>query len=165
MSNTAAVDGLRACFERAYGFVTQYVEVCPEEIWAKKFGGWPVWQQLYHALNTFNFFFLDTDEEPRPGLYSAEVAHFENCPDTPPGKADFLAYAGRMKTWIDSRLAGLTDADLGTIHAGMSARMRRFGATQDVSCAQALAMLSGHTLYHLGAADAALREHGLKGVF
>jgi len=159
------IAGQKASFENAYGLVTQFIEVCPDNIWTKKFGGWPVWQQIYHALGAFQFFTLQDGETPEQGLYPPEVNSFQSTPDVAPAKKDMLEYAARMKTKVDAYIHALKDADLPNINQGLTARIKALGRSHEFSHSQTLAMLSGHTMYHLGSCDAALREHGLKGVF
>ena len=159
------IDGQRAEFEHAYGLVTQFIKVCPEDVWTKKFGGWPIWQQVYHALGTFQFFTLQDGETPEQGLYPQEVSNFQSAPEMAPAKKDMLEYAGRMKAKADAYIHALKDADLPGLNQGLTARIKAFGRSNEFSHSQTLAMLSGHTMYHLGSCDAALREHGLKGVF
>jgi len=159
------IDGLKASFEHAYGLMTQFIEVCPEDIWAKKFGGWPVWQQAYHALGSYQFFTLPDGETPEQGPYPPEVNKLQNTPDVPPTKKDVLEYAARMKAKADAYLNALRDADLPGINQGLTARAKALGMPREFSHSQTVAMLSGHTLYHLGACDAALRDRGLQGVF
>ena len=161
----AIIAGQKAAFEHAYGLVTQFIEVCPDDIWTKKFGGWPVWQQVYHALGTCQFFTLQDGETPEQALYPPEVGSLQSTPDVPPAKKDMLAYAARMKAKADAYIHALKDADLPGINQGLTARVKAFGMPREFSHSQTLVMLSGHALYHLGSCDAALREHGLKGVF
>ena len=158
------IDGQRTAFEHAYGMVTQFIEVCPEDIWTKKFGGWPVWQQVYHAL-CYQFFTLQDGETPEQELYPPDVGSFQSTPDVAPAKKDVLEYAARMKAKADAYINSLRDADLPIINLGLTARVKAFGMSHEFSHSQTLAMLSGHTLYHLGSCDAALRERGLKGVY
>ena len=157
--------GLRASFEHAYGMMLSFIEVCPENLWAETFGGWPVWQQAYHALGACQSFALQDGETPEPGLYPPEVSRFQSIPDVPPAKKDMLEYAARMKSRADAYLDALRDADLPGVNQGLTARMQALGIAHAFSHSQTLAMLSGHILYHLGACDAALRARGLKGVF
>jgi hypothetical protein len=161
----AVIAGQRASFERAYGLMAQFVEVCPEDLWAKKFGGWPVWQQVYHALGSCQFSVLQAGETPEQGLYPPEVGGLQSVPDATPAKKEVLEYGARMKAKADAYLGALRDADLPDINRGLTARMKSFGIDREFSHSQALAMLSGHIMYHLGTCDAALRERGLKGVF
>jgi hypothetical protein len=160
----SSIDGLQVAFEHAYGLMAQCIEVCPEDVWAKKFGGWPVWQQVYHAL-CYQFLTLQDGETPEQELYPPEVGYFQSTPDAAPAKKDLLEYAARMKAKADAYIHALRDADLPGINQGLTARVKAFGMSHEFSHSQTLAMLSGHSLYHLGACDAALRERGLKGVF
>jgi hypothetical protein len=90
---------------------------------------------------------------------------FQSIPNQAPAKQEVLKYAARMKTKADAYLNSLHDADLPDINQGLTGRMKAIGVHHEFSHSQTLAMLSGHLLYHLGSCDAALREHGLKGVF
>jgi len=161
----AILDGQRAAFEHAYGLVTQFIQVCPEDVWAEKFGGWPVWQQVYHALGSCQFWTLQDGEMPEQGLYPPEVNKLQSTPDVAPAKKDVLEYAARMKAKADAYLDALRDTDLPGLNQGLADRMKALGVPREFSHSQTLVMLSGHLLYHLGACDAALRERGLKGVF
>jgi hypothetical protein len=161
----AIIAGPRASFEYAYSLAIQFIEVCPENIWAESFGGWPVWQQIYHALGSLQFVTLREGETPDPGLYPPEVNMFEKIPDKAPSKQDVLGYAARMKARADAYINALRDADLPGINQMLTTRMKAYGIDHEFSHSQTLTMLSGHIFYHLGACDAALRQHGLKGVF
>ena len=164
MSQTI-IAGQRAAFEHAYGLMMRCIEVCPEDIWAEKFGGWPVWQHMYHALGSCQFWALQDGETPEPGMYPLEVNRLQSTPDAAPAKKDVLEYAARMKAKADAYLDALRDADLPGLNQGLTARMKALGMPHEFSHSQTLVMLSGHLLYHLGSCDAALRERGMKGVF
>jgi len=159
------IDGQRAAFERAHGLMAQFIEVCPDDVWAKKFGGWPVWQHVYHTLGCHQFFTLQEGEAPEQGLYPPEVHSFRSTPDAAPLKKDIQEYGARMKAKADAYLNALQDADLPAVNQGLTARMKALGVPREFSHSQTLATLSGHILYHLGTCDAVLRERGMKGVF
>ena len=156
--------GQKVAFEHAYGLMLRFIEVCPDDIWGKKFGGWPVWQQVYHALGSCQMGLRD-GEMPEQGLYPPEVGMLDSIPDKAPTKNYVLEYATRLKTRADAYLNTLKDADLPGINQRLTNRMKDKGMQHEFSHSQTLAMLSGHLLYHLGSCDTALREHGLKGVF
>lgn len=157
------VTALQGSFARSFSLILQFIEVCPEDIWQQKFGGWPVWQQVYHTLASIDFFVLGLDEEHSKGLFAPEagnVGNFENTPEKGPSKAAMQEFAAVIKAKADAYIDGLLDADLSGKNRGFSARIN-----MDMSHASTLSILSGHILYHLGSCDAALRERGLKGVF
>ncbi len=76
------------------------------------------------------------------------------------GKAALTDYAATVKARVDNWIAGLEDADLARTNAVLSAKLGR-----ETSYAATLVMLASHTDYHIGSCDAALRNHGLPGVF
>ncbi len=159
MSRTA-VAGLQGNFEHVFGLAMQYIDVCPDAIWGKKFGSWPVWQQLYHSLSSVDFFLRPEGVPQAKALYEPAVGDFKETPAPPADKAAFRTFAAGVKKVVDEYCTSLTDAKLGEINAGLS---KRFG--RDFTHAATLSLISGHIFYHLGSCDAALRENGLKGVF
>ena len=159
MSN-ATVSAQKGNFDFTFSLAMQFIDVCPDAIWRVNFGGWPVWQQLYHGIAAINYFILDADVQgnagpcPAGGTLSAVAA----C--AAPAKADMKTYANAIKASADAWIGKLNDAALPQKHEGASSRMQR-----DMSNAGIMVLLTGHLLYHLGSCDAALRQHGLKGVF
>lgn len=154
---------LQGSFEHSFSLLLKFIEVCPEDVWQKKFGGWPVWQHVYHALATMDFFVIGLEEEHIKGLFAPEagnVGNFEHTPDKAPSKAAMQEFAALVKTKTDAYINGLLDTDLSGKNEGFSTRIN-----MDMTHASTLSILSGHILYHLGSCDAALRERGLKGVF
>jgi hypothetical protein len=155
----AVTEALKANFDRGWDFLTQVIDVCPEAVWAKKAGGFVFWQQLYHCFSVVNFFLLPKDGVAEPGPWGAEVAGFKAEPAATPSKEDLKAYAAKMKGKADAWIATLDDASLSQLHEGFSARR---GTA--ISNAMTLAILAGHSSYHIGSCDAILRDNGEKGV-
>lgn len=156
----AIVETQRGSFDFAFSLLRRFMDVCPDAIWNEKFGGWPIWQQVYHALNAVDFFIAAPDAEPVKGLVSPDVGSLKVQGATPVSKADMKAFADMVKAAADGYMTALTDADMTTPAAGASKRMGR-----ETRHAAIMALMVGHLLYHLGSCDAALRENGLTGVF
>lgn len=155
------VQSQQGSFDFTLSLVDQFLDICPENIWVETFGGWPVWQQLYHALSAIDFFVMGDTEAPTPGLFEdPTVAHFNPAPGTPPTRMEMKEYAATMKKKADAYFARIKDSDLAKKNLGLSVR-----TNMEWDNARTVIMLSGHILYHLGSCDAALRQHGLKGVF
>jgi hypothetical protein len=150
---------LKGNFDRGWQFLTQIIDVCPNSVWSKKAGGFVFWQQLYHCFGAVNFFLLPKDGKSEPGPWGAEVANFKAEPTVTPSKDELKAYAAKMKAQADAWIATLDDASLSQIHEGLSAR---WGSP--MNNAMVLAILSGHSSYHIGSCDAILRDNGEKGV-
>ncbi len=159
----AIVTNLQGAFNRSFGMLEQFIEVCPWDAWVKQFGGWPVWQQVYHAASSIDLFVLEEGGQPSPPLFEPEIGGLKKVPDeelTAPPKAVMQEFAAAMKAKANAYIDGLSDADLAQKNPGLSARVKT-----DMTHAVTLAMMAGHAFYHLGACDAALRDQGLKGVF
>jgi uncharacterized damage-inducible protein DinB len=145
---------------RAFSLANEFVKVCPEDIWGMKFGGWPVWQQIFHPFASLDFFLRAADEHPESPLFEPGVAELKKTLLEPPAKLLIKEYVEKAQERVREYIAGLDDTALAAKHEGLSARFGR-----DMTQASALGLIAAHTMYHLGACDAALREQGLPGVF
>ena len=156
----AIVQNQRGSFEFAFSLMMQFVEVCPDATWNRNFGGWPIWQQVYHTLSAVDFFIASPGAEPVRGLVAPEVSSLKTVGEKPVTKDEMKAFASQVKAAADAYMDALTDVQLTEKAEGASTRMRR-----ETLHATVVTLMSGHILYHLGTCDAALREQGLKGVF
>lgn len=156
----AIVENQRGSFDFAFSLMMQFIDVCPDTVWNKKFGGWPIWQQVYHALSAVDFFIAAPGAEPVAGLTSPEVGSLSVQGDRPVAKDAMRQFAAQVKAAADGYMSALTDADMLTQAEGATLRMKR-----ETLHATVMALMIGHLLYHLGSCDAALRENNLKGVF
>lgn len=146
--------------EFAFSLVDKFIEVCPEGLWGKTFGGWPVWQQLYHPFASVDFFLRPAGAPEAASPFEAGVADLKQVASKAPEKAVVSELVAKAQAAVRAYVAGLDDAALEQKHEGSSSRMGR-----DMSHAAVIALIGSHTMYHLGACDAALREQGLPGVF
>ena len=157
----AIVAELESPYQRAWGLMSQFIDVCPEEIWAETNGGWPVWQQVAHTIAVLNFFILEKDDDTFvPAPAELGVLMLKEQGQQVVSKEAMKAYGAAVKAAVDARVARLTDADLTGIQQRVSKKIGR-----DLSYGAVVVMLASHTTYHLGSCDAALRDHGLPGVF
>ena len=154
------VQGLTGQFKWAAKFYDKFIDSCPEEIWGKPSGRFPVWQTVYHALGCVPFF-LTPKEGPQPAaLYPQEVLLFKDLSRPPADRKQLAAYAKEVNALAGDFLAGLSDADLAKPHEGLSSRI---GIPR--TNLEAVSVLVGHHMYHFGMCDAALRADGLEGLF
>ena len=157
----AIVAELENPYQRTWGLLCQFMDVCPDEIWAETNGGWPVWQQVAHTVAVLNFFILENDDDtivPAPTEFG--VLMLKEQGQQVVSKEAMKAYGATVKAAVDARVARLTDADLTRIQERVSKKIGR-----ELSYGAVMVMLASHTMYHLGSCDAALRDHGLPGVF
>lgn len=149
----------RGNFDFAHSLLLQFIDVCPQDLWVKKFGGWPLWQQVYHALAALEFFVAPVDAKLTKGLVPQEVSNLSSQGQEPVTKEAMQEFARQAKATADQYLETLTDADLSTKAQGASLRMQR-----EITYGNIMIFLTAHIFYHLGTLDAALREQGLAGV-
>ena len=155
------VDELAANFERVHGFYLQFIARCPDELWAKKFGAWPLWQHIVHVYGCIEYFVLQDGQQPAPRPCKAgNLLTFEFPAGETVDKTAMHAYVLAMKARADAYVAGLDDAALGETNAGYSARKNE-GRTHALT----MSVLAGHAYFHFGVLDAALREHGFPGIY
>jgi hypothetical protein len=156
----AIVTAAQGAFEHAYSLLTAYMDVCPEDIWAEKNGGWPVWQQMAHTLWVLDMFVCKDGEDMRPAPFDAGTASLKVQGGRAVGRAEMKAYAATVKSRVDAWLSALTDADLAGTNPALTKKIGR-----ELTYMATIVMLASHSNYHLGSCDAALRDHGLPGVF
>ena len=154
------VDALKPPIDRAFLFIDRFIDTCPDDIWVEKSGGWPVWQQIYHILTSVDFFISAPGESGPTPLVSSEEAGLRKVAETTVAKSDIKSACQAAKERVEGYMAGLTDADLAKRNDGIFER-----AKMNMTHAATLSLLSGHGLYHLGSGDAALRNHGIAGMF
>ena len=148
-------------FERAHGFYLQFLDQCPDGLWTKKFGPWPLWQHIVHVYGCIEFFVLQEGEPPTPcPCEVGNILAFEFKAGAVADVRAVRAYVLTMKARADAYIGSLTDAMLGQSNAGFTARKK-----EARTHALTLSMLASHAYYHFGTLDTALREHGCKGIY
>jgi len=158
--STHLVSELAGNFERAHGFYLQFIEQCPDGLWAKKFGAWPLWQHIAHVYGCIDHFVLQAGQQPTPCPCAGTPLTFAFDADATMDKTAMRAYVLAMKTKADAYINSLTDAMLGEQNAGFTARKKE-GRTHALT----MSVLAAHAYYHFGTLDTALREHGCKGIY
>jgi len=158
MSQTI-VNALKGSIDYSFDLLNQFIDVCPDDLWGEKNGGWLVWQQVYHSISAVDFF-IAYDGEKEPPLAKEGVADLDEVADTVVSKEKIKAACVAARERLSQYVASLKDEDLPKRNEGVFARSQ-----WEVTHAGTLSLLAGHNLYHLGSCDAALRNRGLKGIF
>ena len=155
-------DSLAVNVAHAFGLMDEFLKLCPEDIWAQCFGGWPIWRQFLHPLTAADFFLRAENAAETPSPFGADAGSLrvKDSSAATPNKEEMREYMGTAHKSVNDYLAGLDDAALGQINKGLSGRMGR-----EYTHASTIVLLVSHILYHLGSCDAALRESGRPGVF
>ncbi|MDR2934723.1 MAG: DinB family protein [Candidatus Adiutrix sp.] len=154
------VNALKPPVDNAFGLLLKFIEVCPDEIWAEKSGGWPVWQQIYHAITAVDLFVEAPGTAAAELLAEPAVAQLAAAAERTVPRDKVKAACVRAKALADKYLSALADEALPQRNETPFKKINF-----ELTHAATVALLASHTLYHLGAGDAALRNHNLKGVF
>ena len=155
----AVIQCFKDDFERFWGLMEKQIDICPDEIWSKKAGGWIFWQQILHSIGCVELFVLPEGESSSLPFSREEVLLIKE-PGQAVSKVEMLELAGRMKGLADAYIASTTAQTLTSPEAGISKRMGR-----ELTRQYAIIALIRHCCYHLGCCDATLREHGIQGVY
>lgn len=155
----AFVDVLRFGSGHALQLCNKFLEICPEDIWRQKDGGWPVGQQFYHLLLASGKFLAGMGEsgvenpDPKGGQLSDDRTY---CPSKDAARKFF----NNISLGINKLLDRLDDEELLQKNQQFSQMLGK-----EVNNAECLNLMVAHMLYHLGSCDAALRNAGLEGAF
>ena len=122
----AIVAELEGPYQRAFALLAQFIDVCPENVWAETNGGWPVWQQVAHAVAVLNFFMLEKDDDAFvPAPAELGVLMLREQGQQLVSKEAMKAYGQEVKAAVDARVARLADADLTSIQERVSKKIGR----------------------------------------
>jgi hypothetical protein len=154
------VNSLNGQLQFTFSLVNKFLETCPDAVWNKTFGGWPVWQQIYHAFTAVDFFLRPPEAPAEASLCEAGVSELKHSPAEAPNKSDLCDFIAKAQARVMLYAATLNDELLSVKSDGPSARMGK-----EMTHAAILGLINAHTMYHLGSCDAALRQNGLPGVF
>ncbi len=157
MSN-AVIMAQKGAIDTSFTLLNKFIDICPDEIWAEKSGGWAVWQQVYHCVSAVKFF--TGLNEGIPALADEDVAGLSKVAETTVGKDQVKKALSAAQATAEKYIASLTDADLTARNQSVYAAIE-----WDITHAFTLSMIAAHNLYHLGGCDAALRNRGLAGAF
>lgn len=156
------VAALKPQVDKAFGLLLEFIKVCPDDIWAEKSGGWPVWQQIYHAIAGVDLFVEAPGEAPAELLTDPQIVQLAASAEleAPLPRDKVKAACVRAKALADKYLSALQDEALPQRNETPFKKIKF-----ELTHAGTVGLLAAHALYHLGAGDAALRNHNLKGVF
>ncbi|MDL2267535.1 DinB family protein [Desulfovibrio sp. OttesenSCG-928-G15] len=159
MANTIT-QSLAGGVMRSFSLMEAFIKACPDNIWNAPYGKWPVGQQVLHAFGAVDFFLRGPEEKEAQSPFSEAIISLKEVPANAPAKEAVSAFMSECKARVEAYVASLDDAKLAEKHEGLS---KRLGA--DMTHAATLSLIGSHNMYHLGSADAALRQNNLPGVF
>lgn len=145
------------CLLMAFEHYEKFLEICGDDAWKEKAGGWTLAQQYYHGLNAANMFINSVCGKSAPNP-NPEAGQILAKPNVLPSKEQAAEFFANIKISCQGMFENLQDDSLLKKNEMVS---QKFG--RDVSNAVVLELLANHLLYHLGSCDAALRNRNLPG--
>lgn len=141
----------------AFGHYEKFLEICNDEAWSEKAGGWTLAQQYYHGLMATNMLMASISGNPAQNP-NPEAGKLLEKPDVLPGKAQAAEFLANIKLAAAAMFEKLDDAALLLKNEEIS---KKFGS--EVKNATVLELMASHLLYHLGSCDAELRDRNMPG--
>jgi hypothetical protein len=124
------------------------LRVCPDSLWTESLAGYPYWQQIYHALESLDYWLTVRVSGMNPEAYAPRKFNKDVRGDLGEESPDVATKAELSGYLADLR--GRSEAALDSLEAG------------DEAAVDAFLTQIRHLQYHVGHADAALRTRGVE---
>jgi hypothetical protein len=150
----------RFAFAEVLGALKKDIDNCPDALWEKKFGGDFYWQQVYHAIATTAELLSENMTLPEFPL-PMNVSNLEEYP----GREYITNYTGAHGKDLMHKSIEVVEKHIGAYFDTLNPDdlmkpIDFFG--QQMPLYSKLGITISHIMYHVGALDAALRDHGAK---
>ena len=143
---TAVADFLRRHLEPSLDMLADAIRLCPDDFWTETMAGYPYWRQMYHALESLDYWLTVKAVGAGGEAYEAQRFGKDVSPELDGDcrevvvKGELLAFLGDLRSRLDSLLAVVGEGDAAAVDALLT-QIR-------------------HIQYHVGHGDAALRSRG-----
>lgn len=95
MKNTVILKSAKTQFDLSFSMLEKMIEMCPEDLWNEKKGGFVFWQQLLHAFTGTNFWlrtenkdfvepfadrkvYPELNQDPESNLTKKEISEYKD---------------------------------------------------------------------------------------
>lgn len=158
--NDPVIECFKGEFNRFFELMKKQIDVCPDELWNEKEGGYVFWQQIFHTAACVELYALPEGQPSQQTMYGREVVMLSSEAPTPMSKNELLDFTEKMQKLAYTFIDGMTVSK-------MTERNERMSKVtgKDMTKQNALIALVRHTCYHLGCCDTVLRSHGIAGVY
>ncbi|MBN1411261.1 MAG: hypothetical protein JW969_10495 [Spirochaetales bacterium] len=155
MKNNSYLDVLKRQFYPSLSMMERMIHYCPIELWKKVKGGFPFWQQIFHALESMDYWFsLTNTDYIKSQSYDAVSSELGEKSIIELEKDEVKNYFIKIKIKSDHFFNNLDDIRL------LSSNKKDTKRTQlDIILGQIR-----HIQYHVGHCNCILRENGIKAV-
>jgi hypothetical protein len=154
VKNEALFDRLRGHLEKSLKMLENVIASCPDQMWYETHGGFPLWHQVYHAIESINYWFCIDREKYARETYGKKITDDlgQRCDDVLT-KAEIDDYFSRTGKIVDAYFNGL-ERDAGEDR----------GEEHDIAKIDEIIGQIRHIQYHIGHCNAIFRESGIRAV-
>ena len=146
-------------FDRFYDMLIMQIDVCPDNLWTAKEGGYFYWQQVLHAIGVTEMYTVKDGDKFSP-KYGMPVIMLSEEPADYLSKDELRELALDVREKVYDYLNSLKPEQLLTLHPFFTKALKK-----DTNYLAMLIALVRHLCYHIGCLDSVLRNNGLKGVY
>ena len=156
--DTRLVAAAREQFFSCYQMLETLVDICPDEVWFRRYGDVPFWYQVYHVAYFVDYWFRE-DGATSPTLcmtFNPRIPpEFEHDvpPDVSISRAEMREYLRRIRAKLNAQFAALDDAALAR---------PVYDGTETYTLLDILFVQSRHLLYNVGYCNGIRRERNLE---
>jgi hypothetical protein len=139
----------------ALDMLAKMMDYCPEELWLETRGGFPFWQQVYHAYESMDWWMTrDHEHYQTPDFGKDITADLDQTCTGYLTRAEMARYAQELRIKVVEFFREMNDATLLAPYHDNS---------PDSNCDMILCQIR-HLQYHIGHCNSILREQGLTAV-
>jgi hypothetical protein len=146
---------LKRHFDPSLEMLEKMIEQCPDEIWTQANGGFPFWQQIFHAYESIDYWMRKTDEKYEEPKFKKDVAFDldKTCSDFL-NKEELKTYSKKIRKKVEKFFNELESQDFLRLNNG---------SDNFTYCDKVLCQIR-HVQYHIGHCNSILRHFNYEAV-
>lgn len=145
------IETVKIQFNLAFSMISEFIEICPDELWNKKLGGHIFWQQLLHTYTGTNFWFrLQKHEFVEPFQGHNVYPELEKDAETEISKEQLKEFLLEVKKEAEEFFKDKEDSWL----------LEPNVLFDKINNLDVISMQIRHIMYHVGYCNCILNENG-----
>jgi hypothetical protein len=141
-------------FAPSLAMLERIIAQCPNELWNEVNGGFPFWQQIFHAYESIDYWIRKTEDDYQEPKYDKDVTFDldKTCTDFLT-KEEIITYAKKIREKVEKYFMDLEGQNL--LKSDNNNKFSHY----DIMLCQIR-----HIQYHIGHCNAILRQNNYKAV-